>query len=80
VLGYHFEQISDDSGAGAKLGPYRGRVTGLGGTVAYSTVLGRSPSTFRLRVIQEFGAKNRLEGTAVMLSLTLPLHMKIPGH
>ncbi|HEX7857128.1 MAG TPA: transporter [Sphingobium sp.] len=78
VQGYHFEQISDDSGSGARLGAYRGRITGLGGTVAYSTILGRSPSTFRLQVFQEFGAENRMEGTAFMLSLSLPLHMKMP--
>ncbi len=78
LQGYYFQQISDDGGSGAKLGAYRGRVFGLGGTAAYSTILGRSPSTFRLRVFQEFGAENRMEGTAVMLSLSLPLKMKLP--
>lgn len=79
VQGYHFQQISDDTGSGAVLGPYRGRVSGVGGTVAYSTVMGRSPATFRLRVFQEFDTENRMEGTAAMLSLTLPLSMKMPA-
>jgi hypothetical protein len=78
VLGYHFQQISDDSGAGAKLGAFRGRVSGAGGTASFNTVMGRSPATFRLRIIQEFGEKNRASGTSYMLSLDLPLHMKTP--
>lgn len=79
VFGYQFVQISGDTGSGAKLGPYRGEVTGLGGTVAYSDVFGRVPTTLRLRVAQEFWAKNRPSGTAVMFSVTLPLSMKTPG-
>ncbi|MEP9359643.1 transporter [Sphingomonas sp. KR3-1] len=79
VLGYHFEQLTGDSGSGATLGPYKGKVNGVGGTIAYNTVLGRAPSTFRLKVIQEFGEKNRPKGTAFMLDLALPLHMKMPG-
>lgn len=80
VLGYHFEQISDDSGSGARLGAYRGRISGAGGTFAYNTILGRSPASFRVKVLQEFGAKNRPSGTAVMLDLSLPLSMKMPPH
>lgn len=78
VIGFHFQQISDDTGAGATLGGYRGRVSGAGGTVAYNTVMGRSPATFRLRVLQEFNVKNRTKGTAAMFSLSLPLSMKVP--
>jgi hypothetical protein len=78
VLGYHFEQLTGDSGTGATLGPYKGKVNGVGGTVAFNTVLGRAPSTFRLKVLQEFGEKNRPKGTAFMLGLTLPLSMKMP--
>ena len=80
ALGYYFQQISDDSGSGATLGGFRGRVAALGGTIAYNTVLGRAPSTFRVRLVQEFDAQNRLEGTGGFLSLTLPLSMKMPGH
>lgn len=78
VQGYWYKQISDDTGAGARLGPNRGEVAALGATVAYNTVLGRSPSTFRLRVLQEFDATRRQEGTVAMLSLTVPLKMNLP--
>jgi hypothetical protein len=78
LFGYQFVQISGDSGPGAKLGPFKGQVTGLGGTMAYNTVMGRSPATFRLRVAQEFWNENRLKGTAVMVSFSLPLSVKMP--
>jgi hypothetical protein len=79
VLGYHFEQLTGDTGSGAaRLGPYKGKVNGVGGTVAYNTVLGRSPASFRLKVLQEFGEKNRAKGTVFMLDLSLPLHMNMP--
>lgn len=78
VLGYYFTQISGDSGTGARLGAFKGEVAGLGVTAATNIVMGRSPATFRLRATKEFGARNRLEGTSVLLSLTLPLYMKMP--
>jgi hypothetical protein len=78
VLGYHFEQLTGDSGAGATLGPYKGKVTGVGGTMAFNTVLGRSPASFRIKVLQEFGETNRMKGTAFMFDLSLPLHMNMP--
>jgi len=78
ILGYYNKQISGDGGAGAVLGPNKGEVAGLGGTAAYNVVLGRSPATIRVRVMQEFGAKRRTEGTMGMLSLTIPLKMNLP--
>lgn len=78
IQGYWYKQISDDTGTGAKLGPNRGEVAALGGTIAYNTILGRSPATFRLRVLQEFNATRRQEGTVGMVSLTLPLKMNLP--
>lgn len=78
IYGYQLFQISGDSGPGAKLGPFKGQVTGVGGTIAYNTILGRSPASFRLRLAQEFWTANRLQGTALMLSFSMPLSMKMP--
>ncbi len=78
VQGYYYKQISADTGAGALLGPNEGEVAALGGTLAYNTVLGRSPTTFRLRVLQEFDATRRQEGTVAMVSVTVPLKMNLP--
>lgn len=78
ALGYYFQQVTGDSGDGAKLGPYKGRIFGLGGTMAFNTMMGRSPANIRFRLIREFSAENRPEGTMGMISLSLPLHMRMP--
>lgn len=80
VLGYYYKQLSGDTGEGAVLGPNEGEVAAVGATAAFNTVLGRSPATVRFRLLQEFGAERRPEGTAAFVSLTLPLSMKLPPH
>ena len=75
---YHFQQISGDSGAGAVLGPFKGRITGIGATAAYTFEIGRVPVTARARIFTEFGAENRMEGEAAMFSLTFPLAVRMP--
>lgn len=79
VQAYHLQQVTGDSGAGATLGPFEGRVSGVGVTAAYNFTIGRTPVTARARLFQEFGEENRLGGgTAGFLSLTFPLHMNMP--
>lgn len=79
VQAYHFDQISGDSGPGARLGPFKGRVTGVGATAAYNFLLfGKAPATLRLHAITEFDAVNRLEGDSVFLDFSMPLHVKMP--
>lgn len=79
VLAYHFQQVSGDSGEGAVLGPFKGRVSGVGGTAAYNFTLAKRPATLRFRAIHEFDAKNRLEGDSFWLGLSVPLHMVLPA-
>ncbi len=80
VQSYYFRQLTADTGAGARLGSYKGEVAALGVTAAYRTVLGRSPTTFRIQAFKEFEATNRLEGKSVMLTMSLPLKMILPPH
>ncbi len=79
VLAYYFEQVSGDSGEGAVLGSFKGRVTGVGGTAAYNFMLGKAPATLRFRAIHEFDAKNRLEGDSFWLGLSMPLAVQMPA-
>lgn len=76
VQGYYFDQVSGDSGPGAKLGAFKGQVTGLGVTGAYNFKIGGKPATLRLHGMKEFAAKNRLEGNAVWLDFTMPLWVR----
>ena len=73
VMGYHYQQISGDSGDGAILGGFRGRTTALGLTASHSFKIGSKPALIRLKALKEFNTKNRVRGTAAYLTLSLPL-------
>ncbi|MBS7698372.1 MULTISPECIES: transporter [unclassified Chelatococcus] len=73
LVGYHYQQVSGDSGAGATLGGYEGRVTALGGTVAYNFEAGKTPISTRVKVFREFNVKNRQEGTVGFFTVSLPI-------
>jgi len=75
---YHFDQMSGDSGPGAVLGAFKGRVTGVGGQVGYNMKLGRIPISLRLHGVTEFGVQNRLEGHAIWFDLSMPLMVNLP--
>jgi hypothetical protein len=36
VIASHYHQITGDSGAGNSIGPFKGRVTAVGGTIGYT--------------------------------------------
>lgn len=76
---YHFDQVTGDSGAGAALGSFKGRVTAVGATAAYNfKIMGKIPATLRLHGFSEFGARNRLEGDSLFLDFSMPLSVKLP--
>jgi hypothetical protein len=78
VIGYHFQQISGDSGDGAVLGPFKGKVSALGGTAAAHFKVGPIPMILRVKVFGEFNAENRMKGTAGLVSLSFPVSVKLP--
>lgn len=73
LIGYYYQQISGDSGEGANLGPFKGRVPALGGTLAYNFTAGSTPVTARLKIYREFAAENRMEGTSGYFTLSFPI-------
>jgi hypothetical protein len=73
VNGYHYQQLTGDSGAGAALGDFEGRVTAFGPTISASFMLGPIPVAASLRYFHEFNVKNRLEGDAGWLTISIPL-------
>lgn len=72
-IGYHYQQITGDSGEGAVLGAFKGRTTGLGGTIGYNFALGHIPVSTRVKIFQELDTKNRLKGTAGFITISMPL-------
>ncbi|MEK1869426.1 MAG: transporter [Ensifer adhaerens] len=73
VAGYFYQQVTGDSGAGARLGPFKGRIAAIGGTMGYNFKMAETPVSLTLKVFQEFGAKNRPEGTAGFVTIAFPI-------
>jgi len=73
VNGYHYQQLTGDSGSGATLGDFEGRVTGLGPLMSATLMLGPIPVATSLQYYHEFNVENRLEGDAGWLTITIPL-------
>jgi hypothetical protein len=73
VVGYAYQQLSGDSGAGATLGAFKSRVFGIGPQVGYFFPVGKEKGYVNLKGYWEFAAENRAEGWNVWLSLALPL-------
>ena len=78
VQSYYFHQVTGDSGSGAKLGPFEGQVTGVGGEASYDLKIGKMPATLKLTGLQEFDATNRLQGYSLWLALSVPLSLRLP--
>jgi len=78
VAGFHYQQLTGDSGAGARLGDFKGRVTSLGPIVTYSFTLGKIPVSTQLLWMHDFDVENRLEGDLGVLTVSMPL--SVAGH
>lgn len=73
LAGYHYQQVTGDSGAGAVLGDFKGRVTALGPVLTYSFQLGKLPISTEWKYFHEFDTKNRVEGDGGFLNISIPL-------
>jgi hypothetical protein len=73
AIGYYYQQVTGDSGSGARLGDFKGRTIALGGTAAYTFKLDGRDITTRVKVLREFDVENRIEGTAGFLTVSFPI-------
>jgi hypothetical protein len=71
--GYALKQVTGDSGSGAVLGDFEGRVFALGPAIDFTFHVGHRPVVTNLRYFYEFGVENRLEGQAGFLNFFVPL-------
>jgi len=67
--GFYFDQVTDDSGAGAVLGRFRGMTAGLGPVVGYILPLGQQSLSVELKWLAEVDTKNRLECDYIWLKV-----------
>jgi hypothetical protein len=73
VVGYFYNQLTGDSGTGAKLGDFKSRVYGVGPEVGRFFKVGGKDWYGSVKGYYEFGAKNRAQGFNVSLILAIPL-------
>ena len=78
VVGYYYNQLTGDSGAGARLGDFEGEVAAVGGTLGYNFQLGKLPVSTRVKYYHEFDVTNRLEGDAGFFTVAMPLWVAPP--
>src|SRR5262245_14443493 len=74
---YHYDQVTGDSGAGASLCDFEGRVTAVGPVMTYSFNLGKLPVSTQWMSFHEFDVENRAAGDAGFLNVSFPLSV---GH
>ena len=71
LVGYAYQQLTADSGAGATLGSFKSRVFGVGPQIGYIFPVGDMQGYLNLKGYGEFGAQNRPEGWNVWLTFAL---------
>jgi hypothetical protein len=78
INGFYYDQVTGDSGVGARLGSFEGRAAALGPVVNWNFGIGKIPVSTSFKYFHEFDVKNRLEGDSGFFTLTMPL--SVAGH
>jgi len=80
LAGYFFQQVTGDSGAGAKLGPFRGRVLGIGPQIGFIFPAGEGYQGYlNVKGYKDFATENRPEGWTAWVTLAFsPTEEKKP--
>ena len=77
LVGYFYQQLTGDTGSGAKLGAFKSRVSAIGpqigSTIPLPSAFGGAKGYLNLKGYWEFDAQNRPDGWNVWLTLSVPL-------
>lgn len=71
VAGYAVQQTTPDSGSGANLGAFEGRVIGLGPLLGITVPIFKTPVSFSFKYDFEFAAQNRSTGNELWLTAAI---------
>jgi hypothetical protein len=71
VAGYHYVQLTGDSGSGATLGEFKGRNNGIGPALNFATKLGGHAAVLSLRHFWEYETVRHFGGTLSTAALTI---------
>ena len=78
VNGYFYDQVTGDTGSGARLGSFKGRVSAIGPVMNLNFQVHKIPVAANFKYFRDFDVENRLEGDAGYITITMPL--SVPGH
>jgi hypothetical protein len=70
LAGYFYQQVTGDSGAGARLGAFMGQALAIGPCITFNGKIGKHPIGVNLRYYDEFTVTNRLHGQSFFGTLT----------
>ena len=70
LAGYYYDQITDDSGPGARLGGYQGQAVALGPALQYATKYRGHDLSAEIKYYREFSVRNRFEGNSYWFNLS----------
>lgn len=70
VVGYAMHQVTGDSGSGAKLGPYKSSVYGVGPAAVLTFNVASAPVQLIAKYYKEFSATNTTEGDAGTIAMS----------
>lgn len=71
VVGYLYDQVSCDSGAGNRIGCFESQVASVGAQLGYVVPMGNLQGYFNVKGYKEFAAENRPEGWNLWLTFAL---------
>ncbi|AML53413.1 hypothetical protein RC74_21060 [Falsihalocynthiibacter arcticus] len=75
-MGYVYGQLTGDSGPSVRDDGLKSSVAAIGPQIGYSFTVNGQAAYANLRGYKEFAAENRVEGTAVFATLSIPLGRK----
>lgn len=78
IVGYLYNQISCDSGAGNRVGCFQSRVASVGAQLGYIVPMGDWQGYFNVKAYREFEAANRPEGWNAWVTFVLSPAQKSP--
>jgi hypothetical protein len=79
AVGYFYDQISADTGAGDHVGAFESRVIGIGPQIGFTTSTGSLQANLNLKAYWEFDAIHRPSGWNTWVTLSLSPNNEVPS-
>jgi len=72
LVGYYYQQLTADSGSGAKLGPFRGETVGIGPQIGFIFPISKEYQGYiNLKGYRDLEVENRAQGWTAWLTFAI---------